>query len=88
MSSTFFYFFLQYVTTIVYNALMPYDLKLMQRRREMMGLSPHRLARAAGITPNVVLNYERGNVKKPRPDVVKKLAAVLGLEMKELVVDE
>jgi XRE family transcriptional regulator, fatty acid utilization regulator len=45
------------------------------------------LAREVGITPNGLWHIENGK-RNPRPSTIRKIAEVLGIDVKELLADE
>lgn len=64
---------------------MKFDTYKIEKARVLRGWSKRRLAQVAGIDPATVGRVERGvNLK---PETVKKIADVLGIEMTDLVND-
>ncbi len=60
--------------------------KLHRRRREA-GLSQVELAEASGVAQSTIAGIEGGNHAKPHPRTLRKLAAALGVEIRELLED-
>jgi transcriptional regulator with XRE-family HTH domain len=56
----------------------------LQQLREEMGLSQRELARLAGLTQQTVWRFENG-FENAHPQTIRKIAGVLGVEAKELV---
>ena len=48
-------------------------------RRQLAGLSQQELAERSGLSARSVGNLERGRVRWPHPDTVRRLADALGL---------
>jgi transcriptional regulator with XRE-family HTH domain len=63
---------------------MEVDVTKVKRLREEKVLSQRELARMAGLTQMTVWRIENG-YRDARPGTIRKLAAVLGVEPKELV---
>lgn len=58
--------------------------KILQRKRESLGLSIKGLAREIGMTDTTVMRMEQGQIASPRPDLLAKLAERLDLSLAEL----
>ncbi len=63
---------------------MQVDVRKLKNLREEQVLSQRELARMAGLTPATVWRLENG-YKEARPQTIRKIAGVLGVESKELV---
>lgn len=58
-----------------------------KRIREDLSLSQRELAKEAGVSPATILKIERGGVESPHPSTLRKLAAALGVEPRDLRAD-
>ena len=58
-----------------------------KRIREDLALSQRELAKAAGVSPATILKIERGGVESPHPSTLRKLAAALSVEPRDLRAD-
>ncbi|MDR1616994.1 MAG: helix-turn-helix domain-containing protein, partial [Syntrophomonadaceae bacterium] len=59
------------------------NIKILRAKR---GLSQADLAEKVDISINFISNIERG-IKYPQPDILSRIASVLGVEVNELFVD-
>ena len=57
---------------------------LLRQRREALGISKRRLAKAAGLPDSTVLRLEQGLFTAPRPDKLARFAQLLGLRLADL----
>lgn len=53
------------------------------RQRKAAGLTQRQLAEAAGVSVGVVRDLEQGLTARPRPDSVRRLAAALGIALRQ-----
>ena len=60
----------------------PFGVQL-RRLRETRGLTQEEFAERAGLSPNAVIQFERGVRRHPYPHTVRALAAALGLSEAE-----
>ena len=60
-----------------------FSLNRLKAARKMAGLNQTALAKAAGISPTVISNYEAGNYQ-PSHDTQVKLADALGIQVEDL----
>ncbi|MBX4170329.1 helix-turn-helix domain-containing protein [Rhodococcus sp. DMU2021] len=58
--------------------------KALRKRRNEFELTIKEVARRSGMTDSNVLRIERGDIPQPRPETLKSLADVLGLELSDL----
>ncbi|RMB77659.1 XRE family transcriptional regulator [Rhodococcus sp. SBT000017] len=58
--------------------------KVLKERRNKLELTIKEVARRSGMTDSNVLRIERGDIPQPRPETLKSLADVLGLELSDL----
>lgn len=58
--------------------------KLLKQERRALELSAREVARRAGINDSVVVRIEQGAVPNPRPDTLKAIAEVLGLDLADV----
>lgn len=58
--------------------------RLFKQTREALGLSAREVARRAEITDSNVVRLEQGAIPNPRPDTLKALADVLGLDLADV----
>ncbi len=58
-----------------------------RRVRDDLMLSQRELAVEAGISPATLNNIENNNIKRPHPSTVRKIAAALGVEPRDLRAD-
>ncbi len=56
----------------------------LKERRTELELTIKEVARRSGMTDSNVLRIERGDIPQPRPETLKSLADVLGLELSDL----
>lgn len=56
----------------------------LKNRRTELELTIKEVARRSGVTDSNVLRIERGDIPQPRPETLKSLADVLGLELSDL----
>jgi len=66
--------------------MVKYDLEELTRQRLIKGLSITELAGLAGLVYDTISNLEEGRTRKPRGKTIRKIAAVLGVEMETLVI--
>ena len=64
--------------------MVKYDVDELKRQRLIHGLSITALAKLAGLQYGTIVNLEERETE-PRPETMKKLATVLGVEMETLV---
>lgn len=64
---------------------MRYDVQQITKRRMQIGWSMSHLATVVGVTPKTITNIEHGMGGKP--ETIKKIADVLGLNLENLVID-
>lgn len=57
----------------------------LHRTRNMKGLSLRAVADPAGISPTYLQKLERGDVRDPSPNILYRLAEVLGLDYSSLM---
>jgi len=57
---------------------------LLRSKREALGYSKKRLAKAAGVPDSTVLRLEQGLFAAPRPDKLARFARLLGLRLADL----
>jgi transcriptional regulator with XRE-family HTH domain len=60
--------------------------KLYRLRREA-GLSQVELSEASGVAQSTIAGIEGGNHARPHPRTLRKLAAALGIKIRELLED-
>jgi transcriptional regulator with XRE-family HTH domain len=60
-------------------------LKNLRALRIKKGWTQEKLAQEAGISYHTLIKIERGNIKDPRLDTIKKIAKVLGVSIDKLV---
>lgn len=58
--------------------------RLFKQTRETLGISAREVARRAEITDSNVVRLEQGAIPNPRPDTLKALADVLGLDLADV----
>ena len=58
-----------------------------KRAREDVSFSQRELAELANISPATLNNIENNNIKRPHPSTLRKIAAALGVEPRELRAD-
>lgn len=58
--------------------------KALRERRNELELTIKEVARRSGMTDSNVLRIERGDIPQPRPETLKSLADVLGIELSDL----
>lgn len=56
----------------------------LKKRRTELGLTLKEVGRRSDMTDSNVLRIERGDIPQPRPETLKSLANVLGLELSDL----
>src|SRR3974390_1094499 len=57
---------------------------LLRSRREELGYSKNRLAKAAGVPDSTVLRFESGEFAAPKPDQLARFAQLLGISLADL----
>ncbi len=58
--------------------------RLLQSRREALGLSTRQLEGSSGVDDTSILRLERGTLQRPSVDKLDKLAAALGLPIEDV----
>jgi transcriptional regulator with XRE-family HTH domain len=56
----------------------------LRKRREELKLSSRKLAGLVGVTSSSILRIESGDIPKPKPEILSKLAEKLELSLTEL----
>jgi transcriptional regulator with XRE-family HTH domain len=59
----------------------------LRRVRDERLLSQRELAEAAGLSPTTILKLEAGRVEDPHPRTIRKLAAALEVDPREILAD-
>lgn len=52
--------------------------------REELGFTQHELAERSGVSQTTITHIETGQINTPRPSTLRKLAAGLGVDIREL----
>jgi transcriptional regulator with XRE-family HTH domain len=58
--------------------------KLLRETREGLGISGRELAKRSAITPSNIVRLEQGAIANPRPETLKAIADVLGLDLADV----
>lgn len=59
---------------------------LIRSARKAKGMRQHQVAKAIGVTPSAVSQWEK-NLTKPEPENIPPLAQVLGLDLSKLLAE-
>ncbi len=62
-----------------------YHLSRLKEHRERRGLTQMELATLSGVSRATIARYEGGEVRRPHPSTVRKLARVLKVRPEDLV---
>lgn len=57
---------------------------MLKKSREQLGISARELADRSGMADSNVIRLEQGGIANPRPETLKSLADVLGLNLADL----
>lgn len=58
--------------------------RMLKTARQAQGLSAREVAKRSGITDSNVVRLEQGAILNPRPDTLKSIADVLGLDLADI----